>query len=66
MPNHQDADHEAKITNPIDGKCLFSGIGGGIFGKVMADENVGANANQLPKNEHHEEVVRENNAQHGE
>ena len=30
----------------------------------MIDENIGAEAHQFPENENHEEIVRENDAQH--
>ncbi len=32
----------------------------------MADQQIGTDADQFPENEHHDEIVRENDSEHGE
>src|SRR5437868_9066438 len=65
-PDHENAEHETKIANSISDEGLFSGIGGGIALEPVADEQIGAQADQLPEDEQHHEIVREHDAQHRE
>ena len=65
-PNHQDPDHESEIADACGEKCFLRGLGGGIALKPMTDEDVGSETDQLPKDEHHHEIVREDNAEHRE
>ena len=46
--------------------AFFDGVGGGRALVPMVDEELGAEADQLPEDEHHEQVVGEHDADHRE
>ena len=66
QPEHEDAEQEAEVAHAVDEKGLFAGVGGGILAEVVADEDVGADPDQLPEDIHHHEIVGQDDAQHGE
>src|SRR5205814_8574238 len=47
-------------------KRFFGGVGRAIALEPMTDEQVGAKADQFPKDKHHHEIVRQHNAEHRE
>jgi hypothetical protein len=62
----QDADHEAEITDAIGQEGFFAGLGGAGLLIPVADEQVGAQTDQLPEDEHHDQVPGQHDAGHGE
>ena len=65
QPEHEDAEHEAEITDAVDGESLFGGVRRGVLAEIVPDEQVGAGADQFPEDEHHDKVVGQDNAEHG-
>ena len=65
-PEHEDADHESEVADAVAEEGFLRGIGGGVFLIPVADEQVGAEADQLPEDEGHDEVVRQHDAGHRE
>ena len=65
-PEHENADHEAKVTDAVGEEGLLGGICCGVLFIPMSDEEVGAESDQLPEDEHHDEVRGEDDAGHGE
>lgn len=65
-PEDEDADHEAKVSDAVGKEGFFGGVCGGVFLVPMADEEVGAEADELPEDEGHDEVRGEDDACHGE
>ena len=63
-PNHQDSNHESKITNASGDECFVARIRRGIAKEPVANQNVGSKAHQFPKDEEHDEIVRENDPEH--
>ena len=64
-PDHQDSNHQSKITDTRGDERFFRGFGGGIALEPVTNEQVGGETHQLPENEHHHEIVREHDAEHG-
>jgi len=60
-----DADKEAEVAHPVHYERLLGGIAR-LVGQVVADEHVGAEADKLPEDEEHEEVLGNHDARHGE
>ena len=65
-PDHQDAEHESEVADAIGEKRFLGRLGRGVAFEPVPDEHVGSEADQLPKNEKHDEIVREHDAEHGE
>ena len=65
-PNHQDSEHESEIADAISEKRFFGRFRRGIAIEPVADQDIGSEADQFPKDEQHDEIVRENDAEHGE
>ena len=63
-PEHQDADHESEVTHAIAEEGLLRGIGGGVLVVPVTDQQVGAEADQLPEDEGHDEIRRQHDAGH--
>jgi hypothetical protein len=65
-PREDDAEDEAEVAHAVGEEGFLRGVSGGVFLEPEADEQVAAHAYQFPKHEHHEEVVREHDAEHRE
>src|SRR6266446_1492923 len=69
-----DADNEANVTHTVGNKCFDRGAGGretillrlGTFIDPEADQQVRAEADQFPADEHDQEVLRKDDIEHGE
>ena len=66
MPKHENAEHESKVADPIDDEGLLARFGGRSPAVIMSNQDIGADADQLPKDEHHDKVVRQDDAEHRE
>jgi len=62
----QDTNHEAEVTDAIGEEGLLRRLSRRGFLEPVTDEQVGTQAHQLPEHEHHDEVVRQHDAGHGE
>ena len=60
----KDAGQEAEISDPVDNKSFFPGIGGRIFFVPEADQQIGAESHAFPAHEHQQEVVARNQQEH--
>ena len=65
-PEQEDADHEPEVADAVSQESFLGRFGSAVFGIPMADQNVGADPDQFPEDEHHGEVVGINDAGHGE
>ena len=65
-PNHQNAEHESEIADACGNERFLRCIRGRVAFEPVANQNIRGKANQLPKNEQHHEIVRENYAEHRE
>ena len=65
-PNHQNANYESEITDARGDECFIGRIRSGIPIKPVANQDVRSKADQFPKHEKHDEIVRENDPEHGE
>ena len=65
-PRQDDAEDEPEVADAVGEEGFLRGVGSGVLLEPEADEQVAAHADQLPKHEHHEEVVREHDAEHRE
>src|SRR5262249_30910711 len=65
-PNDQQANNEARITHTINNKCFIGGVGSGLAFIVETDEKIRADTDQLPADEYLEQVVGQNQIEHGE
>src|ERR1700686_3721760 len=64
--NQQNAQNEADITDSIYNERLFTRIGGRLFKEIKTDEQVAAEADAFPSDEHEEHVVGKDEGEHGE
>jgi hypothetical protein len=60
------AEQEAPVPDPVDDERLLSGRGGDRLLVVVADEEVGAQPDALPPDEHEQKVLREDEHEHRE
>ena len=60
-----DSDEEAEVPDPVHDKGFLGGLGSLIGRAIMSDEQVGAEPDQFPENENHDQVVGKGNAEHG-
>ena len=65
-PQHEDADHEAEVADAVAEECLLRGVRGGVLLIPVADEQIGTESDQLPEDEGHDEIVRQDDAGHRE
>ena len=65
-PGPEDSKDKAKVPDPVDEEGLVGGSSG--RGPFMPEPNqqIGAEADQFPEDEHRDEVVGENDSQHRE
>ena len=63
-PQKENTEHETEITDAVDDECLLPGICCRVLRVVMADEDVGTDAHQFPKDKHHHEIIRQHDAEH--
>ncbi len=61
----EQAEQEGEVADAVDDERLASGLRRKILIEIEADEQIGAQADALPPDEHHQEVVPENEEQHG-
>ena len=64
-PDHQDPEHESEVADAVGEKRFLGGLGRSVAFEPVPDEHVGSEADELPKNKKHDEIVREHNAEHG-
>ena len=57
-------DQEAEVADPVDDERLHPGVGRPVLLVVEADQQVGAEPHPLPADEHHQEVVAQDQQQH--
>src|SRR5262245_21159447 len=60
-----DAGEHADIADAIDDERYFAGIGGQVFFKPMANQKVGTDADELPKNVNAEKAINQHQTEHG-
>ena len=65
-PEGHQADEHAEVADTVHDECLVGGRAGAVPFDVEADQEVRANADQLPKHERHREVAGEADAEHRE
>ena len=65
-PQRHHADQHAEVADPVDDESLVGRVRGALPLDVKTDQEVGANAHQFPKHEHHRHVSRDDNPQHAE
>ena len=65
-PHHEHADHETEVADAVREEGFLRGVGGGVLFIPMPDEQIGAEADQLPEDECHDEIVGEDDAGHRE
>ena len=65
-PNRHQADDHAEIADAIDDERLVGGGRGALPLDVKPDQEIRANADQFPEDEHHHDVARDDDAQHAE
>ena len=65
QPEHENTEHEAEVADAVDGEGLLGGVRRGVLAEIMSDEQVGTDADQFPEDEHHDEVVGQDDAEHG-
>ena len=61
---HHDPEEKTEVADAVGDEGFFRGCGGRGFFVPVVDEQIGAETDQLPKNEHHEKIVGENDAEH--
>jgi hypothetical protein len=61
----QNADHEAEVANAVGEEGFFAGFSGAGLLVPVTDEQVGAQTDKLPENEHHDQVSCQHDAGHG-
>ena len=64
--DQKDAEHKAEIADPVDDERLLACIGRALLGVVEADQEIGAEPDSLPPDEHHQEVAAQDQDQHEE
>ncbi len=62
----QDAGHETEVADPVRDERLVRRVTGGRLLEPVTDQEVGTEADQLPEEEHHDEVRSQHDAGHGE
>ena len=65
-PDHENAEHESEVAKAIGDERFLRRLHRSRPFKPMPDEQIRADPDQLPKDEHHDEVVRQNDPEHGE
>ena len=63
-PDQEDAEHESEIANAVGQKSLIGGIGRGSVIEPVTDQEIGTDSDQLPEDEHHDEVVGQHDPEH--
>ena len=61
-----DSDKETEITDPIHDKSLLGSLRRLVGGVIVGDKQVRTETNQFPKDENHDQVVRQSDSQHRE
>ncbi len=64
--NRHQADEHAEVAHAVDDERLVGRGAGAVPLDVKADQEIRANAHQLPEHEHHRQVAGDANAQHRE
>ena len=65
-PDHHQADEHAEVADTVDDESLVGGGAGALAFDVEADEEVRADADELPEDERHRQVARDADAEHRE
>ena len=67
LPEQQEqAQQEAEVADAVDQECLVAGVGGGLLQEPEADEQVAAQSDAFPADEHQQVVGRQHQRQHEE
>ena len=59
-----DAEQKTEVADAVDDEGFFRGVGRGLLFVIMVDEQPGAETDELPENENHEQIVGEHDAEH--
>ena len=65
-PRHHDPEHETEIADAIGQERFLRRLRRRIALEPMADQQIGTDAHQFPEDEHHHEIVRDDDAEHRE
>ena len=65
-PESQNADQEAEVPDAVADEGFFGGVGGSVPCVPVADKQIGGEAHQFPEDKGHGDVVRQDDARHGE
>jgi hypothetical protein len=65
-PDEENPDHETEVADAVDEEGLLRRVGGRGFVIPVTDEDVRADPDEFPEDEHHREIVREDDAGHRE
>ena len=63
-PHHEDTQQKTEIPDAVCHERLFRRIGCAWFLEPKANQQITRDADQLPKDEHHHEVVGQHDAEH--
>ncbi len=61
-----DSDKKTEITDPVHNKSLLRSLRRLVGRVIVGDKQVGTETNQFPKDENHDQVVRQSDSQHRE
>src|SRR3989442_5960958 len=64
--DQHDADRQTPVADAVYYKCFFSGVSGALLQEVIADQEIRAETDPLPADEHHQVVISEDQRQHRE
>ena len=59
-----DAEQETEVADAVDDEGLLRGVARGLLFVPVVDQQLGAETDQLPEDEHHEKIVGEHDAEH--
>ncbi len=62
---YQDGGQETEVTQAGHDKGFLGGIGGGRPLEPETDQQIGAEADHFPEDEHHQEIIGQHQSQHG-
>ena len=64
LPDQEHGDQEAEVPDPVHDEGLLARVGIGLFGEPEADQEVGAETDAFPPDEHHREAGAQHQDQH--
>ena len=63
--SQNDSDKESEISDTVYDESLLRCLSGLVGSMIMSDKQVGAETDQLPEDENHNQVIRQSDTQHG-